>query len=120
MKRLSIETLRNLDGGRIAVAFDQAITRAREDCIDRPALGGVRKVQLVASFKPVVDGEGDLDSIDVQFDIKEAIPARKSKAYNMRADDAGLFFNELSPERADQQTFEAMGDPEDSRDRAGA
>lgn len=121
-KKLTLEALRSLDGGRVAEAFDQALERLRQDCIDRPALGAPRKVQLVVEMKPIADQEtSELDSVDVRFDVKEVSPPRKSRGYNMAAKDGGLFFNELSPERANQGTFEALdGDEDGKSSRAGA
>lgn len=63
-----------------------------------------RKVTLEITITPEIDGER-LDSCTVEFDIKERIPARSSKAYNMRAGHGGLLFNELSPDDVDQGTI---------------
>lgn len=128
-EKLTLDALRKLDGGRIAEAFDQAVDRARDDCIDRPGTNGARKVSLIVEFKSVQDADtGGLDSVEVSFDVKEVIPPRKSRKYNMDAresvpgDPGGLFFQPLSPERHNQGTFAALdeSDGESSAAVAGA
>lgn len=104
---LTLDSLKHLDGGRVAVMFKQAIARAVEDCEDRPNLKKPRKVQLVTSLAPFVDEDGSI-SVDITFDVKEAAPARASKQYSMKPCQGELEFNELSPENANQGTFEEM------------
>lgn len=101
--------LPHIDGGRVRVGLDEAIKRAYSDCENRPGLKKARKVFLEITITPEIEGEF-LDSCTVEFDIKERIPARSSKSYNMRAGNGGLLFNELSPEDVDQGTI-PMGAP---------
>lgn len=101
--------LAHIDGGRVRVGLDEAIRRAYSDCEDRPGLKKARKVTLEITITPEIEGE-NLDSCTVEFDVKERIPARSSKSYNMRAGSGGLLFNELSPEDVDQGTI-PMGTP---------
>jgi hypothetical protein len=107
-----------IDGGRIRTGLDLALKRVCEDCNDRPFLKKSRKVTLEIEITPVPDGEG-LDSCSVEFKIRERIPARSSKSYNMRAGNGGgLLFNELSPEDVDQGTI-PMGVPKGDQEKKG-
>lgn len=100
------ESLARLDGGRLRVGLDLALKRLVDDCADRPGLKKARRVTLEIEILPVMEGGGELDSVIVEFGIKERIPARSSKAYNMRAGhDGALLFNELAPEDVDQGTI---------------
>lgn len=98
--------LGQFDGGRLRVGLDQALKRVCDDCADRPGLKKPRRVTVEFEVMPVEFTDGELDSVQVEFSIKERIPARSSKAYNMRAGSNGaLLFNELAPEDVDQGTI---------------
>lgn len=106
LEKMSLKALATIDAGRVAVAFDQALRRAEEDCRDRPAVGGARKVSVVAILEPQSDARGDLDSVGVRIEIQDNLPKRQSTTYNCKATLGGLFFNEMSPEDVDQTTLD--------------
>ena len=109
LEKFNLQSLVNMDDGRIKEAFEQAMRRCEEDCRDRPAVKEARKVSLVAVVSPVQGEGGDIDSCDVQFQIVDALPKRKSKVYNMRAAKNGLFYNELSHDNHVQMTVDEFG-----------
>ncbi len=111
LQNFNLESLSTIDGGRIKEAFEQLVKRCEGDCKDRPALTTARTIGLVVKFEPVPNDFGDLDSVNVTFDIKESLPKRSSKPYNMRAVPGGLLFNEMSPEDVDQGTLEFENGP---------
>lgn len=107
IEKFSLATLASIDQGRVREAFEQALKRCEADCKDRPGTDEARKVTLTAILVPVHDeGTGELESCNVQFQIVESIPKRKSKVYNMASDESGLFFNELSPDQIKQRTLD--------------
>lgn len=107
LEKFSIDSLKKMDGGRVAIAFEQALKRCQLDCSDRPGLKSARKISLIAVMTPVLDEEGNLDSVDLEFEIKDNIPARKSRPYNMQtAPRGGLLWNEFSPEDVRQLTLD--------------
>lgn len=111
--------LASIDSGRIGVAIDQAVARAHHDCVDRPGIEKPRVVTLQIVLIPVAqDGEGDLDSVNVEFRVRESIPLRSSKRYNMRSDGRTLRYNELSPEDHKQTTIETGPRPIDDHNPA--
>lgn len=112
LKKFDLRALVELDDGRIRTALEQAFKRAELDCADRPGLKDARKCNLAIAFSPVLDENGEFHSCDVTFQVSDSLPKRKSKVYNMRASGtgAGLFFNEMSPEDADQLTLEMEGE----------
>lgn len=106
-EKLSLRSLVDLDGGRLAETFDQALRRCMADCEDRPGVDGKRKLRLTLSIKPLQAEDGSLESCDVEFDFDEGIPKRSSKAYNMRSQGQGsLWFNQYAPENAGQRTID--------------
>lgn len=111
LEKFDLSTLSRMDGGRIAVAFEQAVNRLRFDCEDRPAVEGKRVVQLEVTMEPVANDDGALSSVDVSFRIKETLPKRTSKIYNMQAVAGGLLFNELSPDEVKQKTLDMAPRP---------
>jgi hypothetical protein len=112
LEKLSLDAICRIDAGRVAVAFEQALRRAEEDCRDRPGVSAARKVSMTVVIEPKATEEGDLSSVDVNCEIKESIPTRKSQTYNMAATPGGLFFNELSPEDINQRTLD-LTEPRD-------
>lgn len=111
IQTLSMKALAEIDNGRIREAYEQALRRAQSDCKDRPALERARKVSLTLTIVPVVGDNGELESCNVDFQIKEALPPRESRTYNMAADDAGLHFNELSRDDIRQRTIDQVPGP---------
>ena len=119
LKQFNAAEMMNIDGGRLAVAIQQHVERCLADCHDRPSLEKMRKVKIVLGFTPVADEEGDLDSVNVSFHFDEAMPARKSRSYNMRADgDGSIYFNELTPGDASTPTL-PLGEPKGPRRAVG-
>ncbi|MCA8968808.1 MAG: hypothetical protein KDC95_03465 [Planctomycetes bacterium] len=105
------EQLVKLDDGRICAAFNQLLKRCEEDCRDRPALAKERSITLKLGMKPVINENGDLDSVMVGFHVKESLPKRDSKVYNMAAGRNGLLFNDLSHDNVRQTTLDMAGGP---------
>jgi hypothetical protein len=106
VEKFNLASLVGIDAGRIKEAFEQAVRRCEDDCRDRPAVDRDRTVTLRASFRPVVGDNGELESCNVDFEINDNIPKRRSKVYNMKAGRHGLLFNELSPEEIRQGTLD--------------
>lgn len=109
LEKFSLSALAAMDGGRLQVAFQQALDRLRYDCEDRPSIKGARKVNLCVSLTPVATDSGELESVDVDIDIAERMPKRSSKSFNMQAVAGGLVFNELSPDEVRQKTLDMAG-----------
>jgi len=111
LEKFTLETVANMDGGRIRTAFEQALKRIEADLKDRPGVKAARKLELVLDLTPVADG-GELDSVNVKFRIKDNVPKRESKAYNMQAVPGGLLFNDASPEDVKQKSLDMLPKPQ--------
>lgn len=106
LQKLSLAALGEIDDGRLATAFDQAIKRAADDCNDRPGEKRKRCVVLQIEFEPVLDQDGVCDSVKSAVQIKDTIPTRKSRSYDFGLRKGGfLVFNENSLDSHRQSTI---------------
>jgi len=115
LEKFTLATVSDMDGGRIRTAFEQALKRCEDDLKDRPGVKAARKVELHLALAPVADG-GELDSVNVTFRIKDNVPKRESKAYNMQSVPGGLLFNDASPEDVRQKTLDMAPKPSTQRE----
>jgi hypothetical protein len=112
-----LDSLKDLDGGRVAEAFAQAVRRAVSDCEDRPTEENARKVTLQLELLPVMASDGSCEGVSAAFQVKDSIPTRKSRIYSFGVK-AGqkLFFSDEDPHNISQFTFGDV-DPESGRAR---
>lgn len=102
---VGLETLKELDAGRVSVAFSHELKRAVMDCLDRPGEGKERVVTLVCKLKPVLSDEGDCDSVKGSFAIKAKVPERTSKTYDFGVTNKGhLYFQADTAEAASEDS----------------
>ena len=90
-------TIANLDDGRIAASWNLLLSRITHDCHDRPAIGDSRKMALEMEMSPVMDEAGNVEVINVKFQVKHSMPAVKSqKKYELQPRGKyKLVFNDL-------------------------
>lgn len=116
---LTLETLKDLDYGKIDVAFKQHLARAVEDCMDRP--GDSKPRQVLLTFELVPDtGQGhDCEAIDLQAHVQSKVPAHRSRKFACAPRKGGhITFDLDSPDDVNQRSF---GEPEgEQHDVAGS
>jgi len=104
--KFDLGNLATIDGGRIAIAFEQALKRVAIDCDDRPGEKKVRTINLQLAIAPKLDADGLADECDVQITVSDNVPKRKSKVYNMSMRKGGhLMFH---PESVDDHSQEVI------------
>lgn len=108
LKHFDFKGLTELDAGRIATAFDQAMVRMYEDLADRATVNKSRTLTVTVSLTPIAGERGELDDVDVDIQLTEKVPARQTKVYRMSAEHGALFFNEESPDNPDQRTLDEL------------
>lgn len=81
IRELTLNQLVALDGGRVTEAWQQALGRALDDCDDRPGVDKPRTVTLTFALVPTMDEQGRVESVAGQFDVKDSLPKRSTKAY---------------------------------------
>ncbi len=105
-QELTLENLKELDFGKVDVAFARHLKRAVEDCMDRPGDETARVVRLSFLLKPVKDQDGHADDVAMQCQVTSKVPAHKSKVFSCRPRKGGhLFFDSETPENFDQGSF---------------
>ena len=83
LKKISLEEIAEIDEGRIGVAFAQALSRLAADLNDRPGDDRPRKLNLQVEMTPTCDETGVCDSVQMQVQIKDSIPTRRSRKYDL-------------------------------------
>lgn len=104
--KFDIESLKDLDGGKAAAAFETHVKRAAIDCLDRPADNKPRKVTLEVAITPVLEPGGDCTEVEVQIYAKSTVPPHRTKPYSFGLRRNGvLVFNPDSTDNIDQSTL---------------
>lgn len=110
LKRLSAETLKSLDQGKLAATLEKALERAVGDCIARPTDDRARKVTLQFDFTPVTDvdeGLVTLYGVKAKYQVRSKVPDWESKILDFGVQrDGSLVFSEESPENHRQKTLD--------------
>lgn len=83
LRELDLAEVATLDGERIGEAFRQALKRMASDIDDRPGDDRPRKVSLEMALVPEIDESGNCDNVKMQIQVKESIPTRKSRVYDL-------------------------------------
>jgi hypothetical protein len=104
---LSLDSLKELDGGKIANAINLHLKRAANDCYDRPGDKKPRKVSLEISVVPVLDSEArSCSEVKAQVHVASSVPKHRTREISLGLKPNGaLVFNPDSPDRIDQTTF---------------
>jgi hypothetical protein len=106
---LTLKNLGELKDGKLAVAFQQAMTRIVGDMMDRPGVNKPRKLTMMIATLPVLDEDGDLGTVDVQVQMKESYPDRSTGKVRMAPRRNGsLVWNELSLTDPEQRTIDEV------------
>lgn len=83
LEKFQLSALAEMDGGRINVAFAQALARVVGDCEDRPGEKKSRTITLQVEVTPILDASGVCDDAKVQMVITDSVPKRKTRIYDM-------------------------------------
>lgn len=107
---LSLGTLPEFDFGKASVAFQQALKRIVLDCTDRPGDKRARTIVLTTTIVPVVQQDGDVVDVQVDFSVKSKVPAWQTAPRPVMVTAKGqLFFNDLAPDNPRQTTIDEAG-----------
>ena len=107
-KEFNLESLKELDFGRISAAFDTERERVVKDCQDRPGDGKPRSIAIKFNFYPQSDGSEsvDCDEVKVECEITSTVPKRRTKIYTMKpVRDGKLRFNADDPDDPENPTL---------------
>ena len=105
--QLTLDTLKDFDVGKAAVAWEKAMAQAVRDCIDRSGETKARKVTLEAVITPLPEQDGDVVDTYVEFVIKTNLPPKHTSARPLVTDRKGrMYFQPLAPDNPRQTTIE--------------
>lgn len=108
METLSLENLKDVKGGLVALMLDKALTRMSDDLEAAPDIGEWRTVTLEIRAKPFMENM-QLDRVGTEFLVKGKVPARVTSAImHVRKDHRGInrmLFNPESLDNPDQLTL---------------
>ena len=84
--QLTLENLKDLDFGKIGVAFNAELAHVTKDCLDRPGDTKARKVAITFILAPTADTIGNgspADVVQVGCEISSSVPKRRTRIYQM-------------------------------------
>lgn len=116
VEEFNLEALAKINGGRLAIAFEDLLREAEMDCKDRPALKDDRRITMTFRMAPRVADNGELDTVDMQIEIDRKLPKRRSTKLNMLPVRGGLVYNEMSPSDVHQLTLDMAPSPKKAAD----
>jgi len=114
LKRLTLETIKDLDSGIAMETFSIAVQRAVKDCLDRPGDKRARKVMLSLNITPkavVTNNTIDCEGARGIFQCKVKIPDWETREVDFGVQqDGNLIFNPDSP--TDHRQMTLIDDPD--------
>lgn len=106
-KALSLESLKDIDQGKIAVALEHELSKIGRDLNDRPGDKSIRTLSMQVAFVPVMDDSGVCYQANVEFTVQSKLPPKRSRPYQMEVRPSGaMLFNPETPEDVNQTTIE--------------
>ena len=106
VKELTLETIGQIDDGRVALAFQAELKRIITDCQDRPGDNAARSLILTLKVVPIIDEAGFCEEVNGEFQVKSSVPNRKSKTYSFGVRKGGITtFSSTSPTSVKQKTI---------------
>lgn len=102
LHELSLETLKELDNGKVPAAWNLHVQRALNDCHDRPAEKKPRTVTLTVEIVPICDQHGIAETVDTQFKLTSSVPKHQTRVYPLtlrkRSGKPVAVFSEVTPD----------------------
>lgn len=106
LEEFTLGSIKDLGGGKAALAFAQHVRRAALDCKDRPGDGAARKVTLELVLSPILQPDGDCDEVSAQLKVSSTVPKQQTKPYSFGLRANGMLtFNPDSLDNVDQATM---------------
>jgi len=117
LKVLNLDTLKDLDLGRVGVGFGRLLEQAVRDCLDRPSDKRARKLTLQLAIKPKAEIVGNSISCEGASGVaqlKLKLPDYETQEVDFGVRENGrLVFSEDSPTNHRQATL-GFGEEDDA------
>lgn len=107
LHELTLETLSQMDGGRVGEAFQQSLKRVLLDYEDRPHEAKPRIITLHIGVTPAIaTGDEVCDEVRMKAMVTDSVPKRQTRPYSMRLKAGGkAAFNDESLDDIEQMSF---------------
>lgn len=115
--KLGLDTLKELDMGKIPAAFNHELAYVVKDCLDRPGDDAVRAVELRLEVTPDCDASGVAETVTAEFSVKSKIPPRRTKKFQLQASANGTVI--VNPESADDVNQGTLDELDQEEPRKG-
>lgn len=102
---LTLESLKDLDFGKVEVAFRRHLKRAVDDCMDRDMDHTARVVALVFKLAPEKRQGGPADRVLLQCQVTSKVPPHASAVFRCAPRRGGQLAFKADCEDVDQGTF---------------
>lgn len=105
--KFSLDSLKDLDSGKIDIAIKHELKKIVGDLNDRPGDKSMRELNIKIKLSPATDASGLCETANVGFSISSKLPPRTTRDYNMEVHPKGeLIFNPASDNNAKQKTLD--------------
>jgi len=106
---LTLANLKDLDFGKVDVAFRRHMERAVKDCLDRPGDDTTREVRLTFRLEPEKTQGGEPSHVMLECDVQSNVPPHRSATFQCRPTVKGqLVFQSIDAECVDQQSLDEL------------
>ena len=113
LKPVNYETVGEMHGGKLELAFNEAIAACVKDCFNLPGVPGARSVTLVLSVKPIPlkDG-GDLERCKFSASVSKKLAKRETEEFTgdiqFDKNQPLLAYNDMSGDEPRQRTIDEL------------
>lgn len=103
---LGLETLNQIDGGKVQEALNHHLKRVAMDCKDRPADATARTVTMTIKLVPDMEPDGSCERCRMAVEFASKVPNHRTRAIEIGLKANGTpVFNPDSPTNVDQSTM---------------
>lgn len=109
IKQLTINTIGDIDDGRVRLAIDRDLEAICKDLMNRPGDPSRRSLTIKIDFKPQPRADGVLETVDVDLTTLVKVPKRRAQPAKMLIKPTGkLLWNDLSQDDPKQATLDQI------------
>lgn len=107
LKQLTIDTIGNIDDGRVRLAIDRDLEAICKDVSNRPFDASRRSLTIKIDIIPTPNSDGVLETVEVDVTTTAKVPKRRAQPAKMLIKPNGkLLFNDHSQDDPKQLTLD--------------
>ncbi len=105
----SLADLEKLERGLVRGMFMRELGHVMDDLRSRAGIKKPRTLKVELTLVPTIDESGALGGVVIEVSISTKVPTSRTRPYHTAPVGNGLCFDDLSPDDANQRTFEGVG-----------